>query len=152
MSREATCALGETSFGSEKRLSERRSVPRRDVAGRLSAHLHAPRHGANGEASSSDEAVDLVAGRLAELGEHVGATVFELAEHPSLGGDRAAVRVLECWDEPEPVATLMRIAEDPARTRELRDEALVALCRLEAPEERHARAAIANIHGPFVGA
>jgi len=38
------------------------------------------------------------------------------------------------WDDPKSVSTLLAIAHDPTRPRDVRDEALEALARLEAPE------------------
>jgi len=37
-------------------------------------------------------------------------------------------------DEPRAIEVLLRIADDPLRPRAVRDETLLALCRLEAPE------------------
>jgi len=72
--------------------------------------------------------------RLAAHRKKTEATIVELAEDPASGGDRMAVRVLGYWDEPHIVQRLLRMAEDPAPRRELREEALEALGRLEAPE------------------
>jgi hypothetical protein len=82
----------------------------------------------------SHESDHFVAERLARRRTKTAATVFELAEHPALGGDRVAVRVLGHWDEPRSVELLLAIAEDPSRLREVRDAALESLCRIEAPE------------------
>jgi HEAT repeat protein len=45
-----------------------------------------------------------------------------------------SVRVLGYWDEPHIAKKLLRMAEDSTRTRALRDEAIEALGRIEAPE------------------
>ena len=89
------------------------------------------------EASSSEAACDLVARRLAQLKGRTAVSVYHLATDPSGQADRVAVRVLGYWDEPAAVELLMRVADDPARRREVRDEALDALCRLEAREAIH---------------
>ena len=72
--------------------------------------------------------------RLAAHRTKTQATVLELAEDPASGGDMMAVRVLGRWDEPHIVQRLLQMADDSTRTRELRDEAIEALGRLEAPE------------------
>ena len=82
----------------------------------------------------SHESDHFVAERLAKRRTKTAATVYELAEHPALGADRVAVRVLGHWDEPRSVELLLAVAEDPSRLREVRDAALESLCRIEAPE------------------
>ncbi len=62
------------------------------------------------------------------------ATVRELLDDPSLGASMTAAATLGRWDLPWSVEALMRAAGDAARPRKLRDEALAALARLEAPE------------------
>lgn len=75
-----------------------------------------------------------IAERLAARRKTTAATVYMLAETPALGADRVAVRVLGHWDEPRSVELLCAIAEDPARSADVREAALGALCALEAPE------------------
>ena len=82
----------------------------------------------------SHESDHFVAERLAKRRTKTEATVYELAEHPALGADRVAARVLGHWDEPRSVELLLAVAEDPSRLREVRDAALESLCRIEAPE------------------
>jgi HEAT repeat protein len=59
---------------------------------------------------------------------------MELVEDPASGGNMMAVRVLGYWDEPHIVQKLLRMAEDSTLTSALHEEAIEALCRLEAPE------------------
>jgi hypothetical protein len=75
-----------------------------------------------------------IAERLAARRKTTAATVYMLAETPALGADRVAVRVLGHWDEPRAVELLCAVAEDPARSADVREAALGALCALEAPE------------------
>jgi len=82
----------------------------------------------------SHESDHFIAERLARRRSKTVATVYELAEHPALGADRVAVRVLGHWDEPRSVDLLLAVAEDPSRLRDVRDAALESLCRIEAPE------------------
>ena len=71
------------------------------------------------------------------LGEHrkrTEATVREVATDPRAPGAATAVRALGYWDEPEHVETLLAIACDRAHAGDVRDGALEALARIEAPE------------------
>lgn len=72
--------------------------------------------------------------RMAQRRATTEATLLALACDAQAGGELAALRTLGFWDAPHVVELLMRVAEDPARRREAREEALEALCRLEAPE------------------
>ena len=71
------------------------------------------------------EAIDVV---LESLDEFVarGRAGIELAQ--------VAIQALSHWDEPHVVRILMGVADDPSHPRAVREAALAALCRLEAPE------------------
>jgi len=75
-----------------------------------------------------------IAERLAVRRKTTEAVVHELVANPHIGGIRTAVQVLGYWDEPRNVEILMQIAEDPSQDSHVREEAIVSLCRIEAPE------------------
>jgi hypothetical protein len=81
-----------------------------------------------------DETNGEIAERLAVRRKTTEAVVHELVANPHLGGIRTAVEVLGYWDEPRNVEILMQIAEDPSYASHVREEAIVSLCRIEAPE------------------
>lgn len=85
-------------------------------------------------ASRCPDASALVARPLAELREKTEATVYELAEDPASKADRVAACVLGHWEHSRAVETLIRIAKDRARTRQVQEAALESLCALEAVE------------------
>jgi hypothetical protein len=68
-----------------------------------------------------------IAERLAGRRKATAATVYMLAETPALGADRVAVRVLGHWDEPRSVDLLCAVAEDHARSADVREAALGAM-------------------------
>jgi HEAT repeat protein len=72
--------------------------------------------------------------RLAAQRKRTEATVYALAGDPASPGAAIAVMTLGHWDDPKSVETLLAIARDPARPRDVRDEALESLALLEAPE------------------
>lgn len=75
-----------------------------------------------------------IAERLAAQRKKTESVVHELLADPTSGGLRTAIEVLGYWDEPRNVDLLMEIAQGPRRDRRLREEAILSLCRLEAPE------------------
>lgn len=75
-----------------------------------------------------------IAERLAAHRKRTEATIRELAVDPSSRCARTAVEVLGYWDEPRNIEILMRIARDPFRDSVVRRQAIVSLCRIEAPE------------------
>lgn len=87
-----------------------------------------------GAASLSDAACARVAPLLARERLDTRFTMVWLAEDRISAGQRAAVAVLGYWDEPDVVDLLLRIAQTASRSRDVRNEAIASLCRLEAPE------------------
>ncbi len=75
-----------------------------------------------------------IAERLAFRRKTTEAVVHQLVANPHPDGIRTAVAVLGYWGEPRNVEILMQIAEDPSQDSHVREEAIVSLCRIEAPE------------------
>jgi len=82
----------------------------------------------------ADWTVYFVAERLAAQRRAIAPIIYDLAEDPRSGADHVAVRVLGYWDEPRSVEILLRIADDKARLLSVREDAVDALCALQAPE------------------
>ncbi|HEY1693645.1 MAG TPA: HEAT repeat domain-containing protein [Polyangiaceae bacterium] len=75
---------------------------------------------------------------VARLVAHRKATYDTIHEIVATGtvaaGALLALRAIGYWDEPRSVEVALAIAPDPTRDRMVRDEAICALCQLEAPE------------------
>jgi HEAT repeat protein len=78
--------------------------------------------------------MDYVAERLAAQRAKTEATVREIAADLEAPGALTAVTTLGYWDSPEHVDSLLAIARDRRCPRDVREAAIEALCRLEAPE------------------
>jgi hypothetical protein len=87
--------------------------------------------------SSLDEPMteDEIVARLVAHRKATYDTIHEIVATGTVAtGLPLAVRTIGYWDEPRSVELALAIAVDPTRERVVRDEAIDALCQLEAPE------------------